>query len=727
MNTNPTIRVKRSLVSGKVPSVEQLGLGELAINHYDGKLFVRKDTLGVGIGTTVVQIGSVEGPQGFQGPQGNQGAQGSAGPQGAQGPQGTGPQGSQGSQGDQGGPQGAQGAQGFQGPAGDGSGGSGGSGPQGAQGSQGNQGVKGPQGPQGAQGSQGNQGSQGAQGAQGSSGSRTYSVTNSGASSYTIDGASNPTLNLLRGFTYTFSVNASGHPFWIKTSQVTGTGSAYSSGVTNNGTDSGTITFAVPYDAPSTLYYICQHHSGMSGTISITDVGPQGAQGAQGPQGVQGSQGPQGAQGFQGVIGPQGVQGPQGAQGFQGAGPQGFQGPQGAQGFQGAGPQGSAGPQGPQGAQGFQGASGGGPQGSPGSAGPQGPQGAQGFQGASGGGPQGSPGSAGPQGPQGAQGFQGASGGGPQGAQGSPGSTFTKSTTTYTATASQTTFNATYTVGFVDVYLNGIRLSTTEFTASNGTSIVLSLGASENDIVDIVAYSDVGVGAIGPQGAQGAAGINYDKSVSTFTVGSGQTSFNVAGGYTVGFVDVYLNGIRLSSSEYSATDGTSVILTSGGSLGDLIDIVSSNGGVLGAQGFQGIQGANGTLAGSLITINSLAETTKVGTGVSVTIDYDAGDGNIGIVTNPTGPISLYVNDIPTSAFNGKAIALTVVAIQTSVGYACSSIFFNGTSRTIRWPGGTVATGSTNCVDYFNFVGIDTIGNGAIASYIVTGNKSGGYK
>jgi hypothetical protein len=106
-------------------------------------------------------------------------------------------------------------------------------------------------------------------------GSRNYNVTNSGASDYAIDGTNDPSLTLLRGFTYTFSVNASGHPFWIKTAQVTGTGSAYSSGVTNNGTQVGTVTFTVPLDAPSTLYYICQFHGSMSGIINIIDVGSQ--------------------------------------------------------------------------------------------------------------------------------------------------------------------------------------------------------------------------------------------------------------------------------------------------------------------------------------------------------------------------------------------------------------------------------------------------------------------
>jgi hypothetical protein len=59
----------------------------------------------------------------------------------------------------------------------------------------------------------------------------------------------------------------------------------------------------------------------------------------------------------------------------------------------------------------------------------------------------------------------------------------------YTATSSQTTFSATYDVGFVDVYLNGVKLvSGTDFTATSGTNIVLATGATSGDIIDIVAY-----------------------------------------------------------------------------------------------------------------------------------------------------------------------------------------------------------------------------------------------
>jgi hypothetical protein len=99
----------------------------------------------------------------------------------------------------------------------------------------------------------------------------TFSVTNNGMTSYVIDMMSNPTLTLCRGSSYMFSVNAMGHPFYIKTTATTGTTPAYDMGVTNNGADSGTITFAVPASAPGTLFYHCSLHSQMGGTIDIVN------------------------------------------------------------------------------------------------------------------------------------------------------------------------------------------------------------------------------------------------------------------------------------------------------------------------------------------------------------------------------------------------------------------------------------------------------------------------
>lgn len=60
---------------------------------------------------------------------------------------------------------------------------------------------------------------------------------------------------------------------------------------------------------------------------------------------------------------------------------------------------------------------------------------------------------------------------------------------TYTATAAQTTFSIAYNVGYVDVYLNGVKqLDGNDFTATNGSTVVFASGLAAGDIVDMVAY-----------------------------------------------------------------------------------------------------------------------------------------------------------------------------------------------------------------------------------------------
>ena len=104
----------------------------------------------------------------------------------------------------------------------------------------------------------------------------TLNITNNGASDYVISNKNDPTLTLERGKTYEFNIDASGHPFWIKTISSTGTGNSYSDGITNNGTSNGIIVFKVPDDAPDQLYYNCQIHSSMNGIIKIVDTNPSG-------------------------------------------------------------------------------------------------------------------------------------------------------------------------------------------------------------------------------------------------------------------------------------------------------------------------------------------------------------------------------------------------------------------------------------------------------------------
>lgn len=102
-----------------------------------------------------------------------------------------------------------------------------------------------------------------------------WQLGNNGNSDYTFSGpgfpttANDPDLYLIRGHTYRFDVTnmAGAHPLLIKTTPGTGTANQYTSGV--SGTSTTIVVFEVPMNAPATLYYQCQFHSGMVGTINI--------------------------------------------------------------------------------------------------------------------------------------------------------------------------------------------------------------------------------------------------------------------------------------------------------------------------------------------------------------------------------------------------------------------------------------------------------------------------
>jgi hypothetical protein len=70
-------------------------------------------------------------------------------------------------------------------------------------------------------------------------------------------------------------------------------------------------------------------------------------------------------------------------------------------------------------------------------------------------------------------------------------------------------------------------------------------------------------------------GVASQRIVSTLTATDGQTSFTPTSGYTVGYVDVYLNGVKLiSGTDFTASNGTNVVLTSGAATGDTLEVVA---------------------------------------------------------------------------------------------------------------------------------------------------------
>jgi hypothetical protein len=107
----------------------------------------------------------------------------------------------------------------------------------------------------------------------------TYTVTieseiNNNQYLFTPNGFTrNPVLKLFRGQTYTFEIDSPGNPFSIKTERSLDTANRYLiDTIDNYGVESGTITFEVPLDAPTILYYQSETDLNLGGAFQILSI-----------------------------------------------------------------------------------------------------------------------------------------------------------------------------------------------------------------------------------------------------------------------------------------------------------------------------------------------------------------------------------------------------------------------------------------------------------------------
>ena len=195
-------------------------------------------------------------------------------------------------------------------------------------------------------------------------------------------------------------------------------------------------------------------------------------------------------------------------------------------------------------------------------------------------------------------------------------------TQTNNATAGQTTFNFTYNIDFLDVFVNGVKLTSSEYSANNGSQIVLNTPAFAGEVIEFHSYNVAstygsGGGGGGASNLSGLSDVNFpialaDKQLLQFnsstnvwenisaatvvgaassfatkvstatTATAGQTTFS--GTYTVGFVDVFLNGVKQSEDQYTASTGTNIVLDEGASEDDIVEVVGLTANVPGSGG-----------------------------------------------------------------------------------------------------------------------------------------------
>ncbi len=116
------------------------------------------------------------------------------------------------------------------------------------------------------------------------------------------------------------------------------------------------------------------------------------------------------------------------------------------------------------------------------------------------------------------------------------------------------------------------------------------------------------------------------RNVTQYIATAGQTTFTITGGYTAGLIDIFLNGVRIPESDFTATNGTTVVFTTGVKVNDVVTAVlytaSATSGITGAGTANYLAKWSGTSAitnssiqdnGSLITIgNAIASTLTSG-------------------------------------------------------------------------------------------------------------------
>ena len=115
------------------------------------------------------------------------------------------------------------------------------------------------------------------------------------------------------------------------------------------------------------------------------------------------------------------------------------------------------------------------------------------------------------------------------GGSGTGTATISRSVTAFTPTQGQTTFTVAYTPDYIDVYLNGVKLSTSEYTASNGTSIVLNDGASLGDILETVSYDTSSTFTVS---YATIAGYSTSSGNATYATSSGIATYATIAGYS---------------------------------------------------------------------------------------------------------------------------------------------------------------------------------------------------
>ena len=278
-----------------------------------------------------------------------------------------------------------------------------------------------------------------------------------------------------------------------------------------------------------------------------------------------------------------------------------------------------------------------------------------------------------------------------------------------TATANQTSFSFTYNVGFLDVYINGVKLTTNEFTATNGTSVVLTEGAFVGDQVQFISFNTTASG-----GGGGGSGITDVVQDATPQLG-GNLDLNSKIINGTGNIDYTGNfkasGIATATTFVGALTGnasSATILQTARTIGGVSFNGSANINLPGvnAAGNQDTSG-NATTATTAATATNVTVSANNSTNETVyPVFVDGATGAQGAETDTGLTYNPSTGNLTATKFTGDGSSLTGISGSGGV--------------TVQDEGSALSTTGTT----LNFVGSGVVasGNGAVKTITIAGGS-----